>query len=329
MSEVVLAVSYRPDAMDAALTALAGKYGLTISSSVEEEPLGTAGPLALAAVRLRSVGPDGLFFVFNSDVACEYPLAALLASHRARGGEGTLCVTKVAEPSKYGVVVSDSTSGRIQHFVEKPQTFVGNHINAGLYVFSPAILDRIERRGPDGAPLPPAPMSIEKDVFPAMAEAGVLYAYDLPGYWMDIGQPRDYLTGVGLHLASLRRRAPAALAPAGVGIRENVLIDASAVVGEGCLLGPDVVVGPGCVIEAGARIARSTLLAGARVCSHALVADSIIGWRCTLGRWSRVENYAVLGEDVQLADERIVYGAIILPHKGIKQSHLKPGEIVM
>jgi mannose-1-phosphate guanylyltransferase len=52
-------------------------------------------------------------------------------------------VTKVAEPSKYGVVIHDA-AGQIQHFVEKPQTFVGNHINAGLYCFSRGILDRIE-----------------------------------------------------------------------------------------------------------------------------------------------------------------------------------------
>ena len=52
-------------------------------------------------------------------------------------------VTKVSEPSKYGVVIHDA-AGKIEHFVEKPQTFVGNHINAGLYCFSRSILDRIE-----------------------------------------------------------------------------------------------------------------------------------------------------------------------------------------
>ena len=36
------------------------------------------------------------------------------------------------EPSKYGVVVHEP-EGRIRHFVEKPQTFVGNHINAGAW----------------------------------------------------------------------------------------------------------------------------------------------------------------------------------------------------
>ena len=54
-----------------------------------------------------------------------------------------LQVTKVDEPSKYGVVVYDVENGRIQRFVEKPQEYVGNKINAGMYIFSPSILKRI------------------------------------------------------------------------------------------------------------------------------------------------------------------------------------------
>lgn len=53
-------------------------------------------------------------------------------------------VTKVEEPSKYGVVVYDQKNGKISQFVEKPQVFVGNRINAGIYMFNPNILDRIE-----------------------------------------------------------------------------------------------------------------------------------------------------------------------------------------
>ena len=147
--------------------------------------MGTAGPLALARAHLDD-GSGEPFFVFNSDVTCEYPLAALLARHRASGAEGTLLVTRVEDPSKYGVVVHDEASGRIARFVEKPTVFVGHHINAGLYCLSPAILARI----------PLAPTSIEKDVFPAMAAAGSLFAMVLPGYWMDIGQPKDYLAGM-------------------------------------------------------------------------------------------------------------------------------------
>lgn len=52
-------------------------------------------------------------------------------------------VTKVNEPSKYGVVVYDE-QGRIEKFVEKPTEFVSNKINAGMYIFNPSIMNRIE-----------------------------------------------------------------------------------------------------------------------------------------------------------------------------------------
>jgi mannose-1-phosphate guanylyltransferase len=49
----------------------------------------------------------------------------------------------VEEPSKYGVVVY-SDQGRIEKFVEKPTEFVSNKINAGMYIFNPSIMKRIE-----------------------------------------------------------------------------------------------------------------------------------------------------------------------------------------
>lgn len=56
----------------------------------------------------------------------------------------TFQVTKVDEPSKYGVVVYEQATGKIDKFVEKPTEFVSNKINAGMYIFNPSILKRIE-----------------------------------------------------------------------------------------------------------------------------------------------------------------------------------------
>lgn len=50
------------------------------------------------------------------------------------------------EPSKYGVVVFEADTGRIHRFVEKPQVFVSNKINAGMYIFNPSMLSRIQVR---------------------------------------------------------------------------------------------------------------------------------------------------------------------------------------
>lgn len=65
------------------------------------------------------------------------------------------------EPSKYGVVVCEADTGHIHRFVEKPQVFVSNKINAGMYILSPAVLRRIQVRGAPrpGRPAAPRPCS--------------------------------------------------------------------------------------------------------------------------------------------------------------------------
>lgn len=48
------------------------------------------------------------------------------------------------EPSKYGVVIYRPEDGAIERFVEKPQEYVSNKINAGMYIFNTDILNRIQ-----------------------------------------------------------------------------------------------------------------------------------------------------------------------------------------
>lgn len=70
------------------------KLGIKIVCSKEEEPMGTAGPLALAR-HILDDGSGSPFFVLNSDVISEYPLRAMVDFHKAKGGECSIMVTKV------------------------------------------------------------------------------------------------------------------------------------------------------------------------------------------------------------------------------------------
>lgn len=252
------------------------------------------------------------FFVLNSDVICTFPFADLLAFHKKHGAEGTIMVTKVEEPSKYGVVVSND-EGKIQQFVEKPKIYVGNKINAGLYIFNPSILDRIEAK----------PTSIEKEIFPKMAAEGQLYCMTLPGFWMDVGQPRDFLAGTSLYLTHLAQTNRSELR-SGDGIDGPVLVDASAKLGKNCKIGPNVVIGPNCVIGDGVRLKDCVLLEGVKVGDHSWISQSILGWKSVLGKWVRVQNVTVLGQDVGVADELFVNGGQVLPHKSITESVPEP-----
>lgn len=57
------------------------------------------------------------------------------------------------------------------------------------------------------------------------------------------------------------------------------------------------------------------VVSGLQVKNYARVADSIVGWGSKLGKWSRLENKCVVGEDVSVRDEILLHGAIVLPHK--------------
>jgi mannose-1-phosphate guanylyltransferase len=315
VKEVVLAINGKPELMASCLRKYESELGIKITYSQETQPLGTAGPLALA----RSILDEGNgepFFVLNSDITCEYPLAELLAFHKNHGKEGTILVTKVEEPSKYGVVVLKEGE-QIDKFVEKPKIYVGNKINAGIYIFNPSVLNRIELR----------PTSIEKEVFPDMAAEGQLYAMELPGFWMDVGQPPDYLLGMALYLNSLKTRDPKKL-KTGKNFLGPVLVDETAQIGENCLIGPNVTIGPNCIIEDGVRLRDTTVMEGAVIRSNAWVSRSIVGWQSSLGKWVRMENVSVLGQDVHIGDELYVNGGRILPHKTITTSIPEP-DIIM
>ncbi|ETN74521.1 mannose-1-phosphate guanylyltransferase [Necator americanus] len=268
VTSVVLAVSYHAEQLEQEMKVHAERLGIRVHFSLEEEPLGTAGPLALARQYLDGDEP---FFVLNSDVICEFPFQEMIDFHLSHGSEGTIAVTQVEEPSKYGVVVYDERTGMIADFVEKPQEYVGNKINAGLYIFNPSILDRIPLR----------PTSIEKEIFPKMAECNNLFAFVLSGFWMDVGQPKDFLKG-------------------------------------------KQVIGPRVLIEDGVCLRHCTILSDSIVRTHSWINQSIVGRKCSIGRWVRIENNSVIGDDVVVHDELYLNGAQVLPHKSISSNVPEP-----
>lgn len=318
VTDVILAINYRKEIMKDFVEHAVEVFGISIACCEESEPLGTAGPIALAREK-GMLGEKETFFVMNCDVVCEFNLHALFEFHKAHGKVGTIMVTRVDEPAKYGksVVVAHET-GLIERFVEHGRTFAGNVINAGVYIFSPSLFEHMAIR----------PSSMEKEVLPRLAEETQLYCMHLDGYWMNVKKPRDFLQGQALHLAHLASVRCSELASDAASFVGNVKVHSSATIGEGCLIGPDVAVGPGCVIESGVRLARCTLLEGVTVGAHSTVIDSIVGWRSTVGSWTRVEGVSVLGEDVHIDSEIFLNGALILPHKSISESVSEP-KIIM
>ena len=171
-----------------------GAYGIAVEYVVEDEPLGTAGAIANCADRLD----DAPFFVFNGDVLSDVDLFALATLHGEKGGMGTVFLTPVADPRRYGMVELRD-DGSVASFVEKPGDHEGTAlINAGVYVLEREVLELVPRG---------RLFSIERGVFPKLARAGSLHGYVDHGYWRDIGTPESYLQA---HFDILRLRTKSA-----------------------------------------------------------------------------------------------------------------------
>ena len=103
VTEAVLSLGYRPDAfLDAYPDGVCA--GVVLHYAVEPEPLDTAGAVGFAA---RSAGIDDTFIVVNGDVLTDLDVTELWNFHKGHGAEGTIALTPVDDPSRYGVVPID------------------------------------------------------------------------------------------------------------------------------------------------------------------------------------------------------------------------------
>ncbi len=278
VDEVVLSLGYLPNAFTEHFSD--DRFGdIKLRFVVEHEPLGTAG-----GIRFAAEGIDERLLVCNGDVLTDLDLGELVRFHAEREAAATIALTRVEDPSAFGVVPTRA-DGEVVAFVEKPPRHQAptNWINAGTYVLEPEVIDSIPPR---------LTVSIERETFPRMLEGpGRLFAMQSGAYWLDIGTPQKYLEAQ-LDVASGRLGTPpvegATELAAGVWIQPGATVDPSAfvagpsVIGVGARIGARArveasVLGPGTIVGEGANLLRSVVLRGATVAPGARVTDEVVG----------------------------------------------------
>lgn len=282
ITEAVLSLGYRPDVfLDAYPDGTCA--GVQLRYAVEPEPLDTAGAIRFAA---RHAGIDSTFVVVNGDVINDFDLQSLVDLHRRVGAEATIHLTPVDDPSRYGVVPTDD-SGRVLGFIEKPPRDEAptNWINAGTYVFEPAVLDRI----PEGRKV-----SVERETFPAIVADGGLFALQDGCYWVDAGTFATYLE-VQLDLLDGRRGAPEE------GVHPTAQVHPAAVVERS-------VIGAGTVVGAGAVVAGSVVLPNVEIGAGARIEGSIVADGAVIGDGAKLVNLAVVGRNQKIPSRAVLDG---------------------
>ena len=283
VTDAVLSLGYRPDAF---LEAYPDDTcaGVALHYAVEPEPLDTAGAVRFAAL---DGGIEHTFLVINGDVLTDLDVSSLWEFHHRKGAEGTIALTPVDDPSRYGVVPIDD-EGRVEAFVEKPPPGEAptNWINAGTYVLEPSVLDRI----PAGRRV-----SIERVTFPEMVADRSLYALHADDYWVDAGTPATYLQAQLDLIDGVR------------GVAERPVHE-SAVVGDGATIDHSILMA-GVEVAAGATVRNSVVLPGTRIAVGALIDGSIVGARSSIGAFAHLTGLTVVGDDVTVAEGAILEGA--------------------
>ena len=260
--------------------------GMRLRYVTEEEPLGTAGPVRLAA-------DQGLLaerlLVLNGDVLTDLDLTAQLEQHERTGALATLALVAVDDSSSYGVVPTGE-DGRVGAFLEKSSGPVAtDRINAGAYV--------IERELAGAIP-PGRAVSFEREVFPGLV-GDRLYGYGASGYWIDIGTPERYLEST---YDLLSGRVESALPP-----RDET----GSLVYEGCLtsgahIGPQSVLGRHCAVGSDSTVERSVLHDRVIVGADCVIREAVLAEGVRVGERARVEPGALIGSGVAVGADAVV-----------------------
>jgi len=164
-----------------------GRFGARIDYCLEDEPLGTAGPLRL----VQDLEPT--FLVMNGDILTTLRFEDMLEFHRRNDAWGTLAVSKRRVNVDYGVIVADEAD-RMVEYVEKPT--IPYEVSMGINVLSRGCLDYIPATGKFDMP----------QLMVAMQSAGrPVCCYRTDCYWQDIGRFDDYQQASADFVASPER----------------------------------------------------------------------------------------------------------------------------
>jgi NDP-sugar pyrophosphorylase family protein len=153
------------------------KYGVTIDYFREDEPLGTAGALALID------GLDDDFLVMNGDILTDLDYARLFGDHCRSDAAATIATQRREVEISLGVLQCDDQSDatRLTGYLEKPH--IDYQVSMGVYCFSPSVITHIE----------PGRRLDFPDLILRLVEKGMtVRAWPSLDYWLDIGRHDDY-----------------------------------------------------------------------------------------------------------------------------------------
>jgi NDP-mannose synthase len=171
--EIVLATNYKSAYIEN-FFGDGSRYGVRLTVSKEDEPLGTAGPLTLLRKRLTEP-----FLVMNGDILTLIDFARFYRFALRMNTMLTLAIKKLITPYAFGNIFFDGNY--VTHIEEKPDLVT--YALAGIYVMKPEVMKYIPANQSSG---------MDTLILKMLGQKMPIAKYEMTEYWLDIGQLTDF-----------------------------------------------------------------------------------------------------------------------------------------
>ena len=272
VDEVIVAGGYKVDMIKSHFDSINCDFDITIVN--ETDPLGTGGALGNCRDYVT-----GTFACFNGDIISSLDISELLNLHKNNGGIGSLGLWEVADPTRFGIVGIDDNN-KVTKFKEKPipTEVFSKLINAGSYIFEEEIFEH----------MPQGKHSLERAVFPKLAESRLLNGMQFHGYFIDAGTKDSWNQAVSKCISESRFTK---------GVRyQNSWFGSAAQITDKTNV-TESMVDVGCNVET-STIVKSTILTDSIIGANCIISDSLIGQNCRIGNNCVIENAIVANHSV-------------------------------
>jgi bifunctional UDP-N-acetylglucosamine pyrophosphorylase/glucosamine-1-phosphate N-acetyltransferase len=294
------------------------KFGLKIEYVEQKAVLGTGNAVNVVEPYVK----DNFLLVYGDLLFSAEAVKNVIDLHKKEKPAATMAVVPVENPEDYGIVELEDEK-HVKHIVEKPkhEEAPSNLANAGMYVFSTEIFDKIRETS--------ASARGEWEITDAISQLSkekktVLAVKISQDDWIDIGRPWDLLEANrwalermehkvyglvenGAHLVGPVSVAETARIRSGAYIEGPALIDEESDIGPNCYIRSYTSIGKKVRIGNACEIKNSIIMDNVHIGHLSYVGDSILGEKCNLGAGTITANYRLDGGTIKMVvKDRVV-----------------------
>jgi bifunctional UDP-N-acetylglucosamine pyrophosphorylase/glucosamine-1-phosphate N-acetyltransferase len=287
------------------------KFGLKIEYVEQKAVLGTSNAVNVVEPYVK----DDFLLVYGDLLFSAEAVKNVIDLHKKEKPAATMAVVPVENPEDYGIVELEDEK-HVKRIVEKPkhEEAPSNLANAGVYVFSTEIFDKVRETS--------ASARGEWEITDAISQLSkekktVLAVKISQDDWIDIGRPWDLLEAnrwalmrmdhkvygyveSGAHLIGPVTVAETAHIRSGAYIEGPALIDEESDIGPNCYIRPYTSIGKKVRVGNACEIKNSIIMDNVHIGHLSYVGDSIAGENCNLGAGTITANYRLDGGTIKM-----------------------------